>query len=401
MYEYHRVPFPRAHRFNCQIVTSPPPRIHRRARMAHRYAAGDESPVTATRSTIEESSPPGSQPRASRANTPTSKDFHLDEHRTKSVASPIDTIWDASANRPQASHKQSVSASMRALSDIGNVSLGNASLESPRRDRAPDAVDVPSYLLGQKHALETAFDNALPQRQLLGALQLALHDVRAKTNELERLTSDVSKDVRKLDGRETVIDANVRALTSMTIPALQQAIGELRSRVDQAERTKGLTFKDLLKETALRALFGVSRVETVVGSWTRDVLFSQTKEYRDDSSAEVLALDPPTPAYVQALGAFLLIAAVELASAANEVIKDRAPTRFRRSTTTMSYGINACRALVWFSAFAQGFTATKHTCHAFALGAYKTIAARRKDKESEPEDVDSSEDSTAPFGAHQ
>ena len=368
--------------------------------MAHRYAAGDESPVTGARSAIEESSPPGSQPSASRANTSTSKDFILDEHRTKSVASPIDTIWDASANRPQASHKQSVSASMRALSDIGNVSLGNASLEAPRRDRAPDAVDVPSYLLGQKHALETAFDNALPQRQLLGALQLALHDVRAKTNELERLTSDVSKDVRKLDGRETVIDANVRALTSITIPALQRAVGELRSRVDQAERTKDLTFKDLLKETALRALFGVSHVETVVGSWTRDVLFSQTKEHGDDSSAEVLASDPPTPAYVQALGAFLLIVTVELASAANEVIKDRAPTRFGRSTATMSHGINACRVLVWFSAFAQGFTATKRTCHAFALGAYKTIAARRKDKESEPEDVDSSEDSTAPFGGH-
>ena len=359
--------------------------------MAHRYAAGDESPVTVPRSAIEESSPRESEPRASRANTPTSNDFNnLSEHR----ATPIDTIWDGT--RAQASRKQSVSASMRALSDIGNVSL-----EAPRRDRAPDSVDVPSYLLGQKHALETAFDNALPQRQLLGALQLALHDVRAKTDELERLTGEVSKDVRKLDGRETVVDANVRALTTTTIPALQQAIGELRSRVDRAERTNGLTLKDLLKETALRALFGVSRVETFIGGWTRDVLFSQSKEHRDESSAEASPLDAPTPAYVQALGAFLLLAAVEVASAANEVIKDRAPTRLGRPTTTMSYGINACRALVWFSAFAQGFTATKSMCHAFAVGAYESIASRVKGKESEPGDVDSSEDSTEPSGTHQ
>jgi hypothetical protein len=76
--------------------------------------------------------------------------------------SPIDAIWqpeDLVVGRKSVVPKE-LSTSMRALSDIGNAGAAPA-----RKADAPNEIDVESYLLGQKHALESAFDKSLPQRQ--------------------------------------------------------------------------------------------------------------------------------------------------------------------------------------------------------------------------------------------
>ena len=162
---------------------------------------------------------------------------------------------------------------MRALSDIGNAGAAPA-----RKADAPNEIDVESYLLGQKHALESAFDKSLPQRQLLGALQLALHDVREKTSKLEASSSEIEGAVRRSEGVQNQVTGDVRALTTSTIPAIERAIGELRSRMDAEERRKTMSLTALVKETAMRTLFGVASLETAVGNFTRSVLFPTINE---------------------------------------------------------------------------------------------------------------------------
>ena len=337
--------------------------------MANRYGdAGDESPITSARASDlararvdgarGESANAFSQSGGTKEDGPRS--------RKKRAVSPIDAIWqpeDLVVGRKSVVPKE-LSTSMRALSDIGNAGAAPA-----RKADAPNEIDVESYLLGQKHALESAFDKSLPQRQLLGALQLALHDVREKTSKLEASSSEIEGAVRRSEGVQNQVTGDVRALTTSTIPAIERAIGELRSRMDAEERRKTMSLTALVKETAMRTLFGVASLETAVGNFTRSVLFPPINE-GDASAVDAVDKVDATPEYAQTLGAIFLLTALELASRTNEYIRSRAPPSVQRTTTTFTWGLNACRTLVWAAAAIECLQFTKVRCHALASIAY-------------------------------
>jgi len=352
--------------------------------MANRYGdAGEESPITSARARVD-----GARGESANAFSPsggTKEDGQ--RSRKKRAVSPIDAIWqpeDLVVGRKSVVPKE-LSTSMRALSDIGNGAPA-------RKAEAPNEIDVESYLLGQKHALESAFDKSLPQRQLLGALQLALHDVREKTSQLEASSLDIEGAVRRSEGVQSQVTSDVRALTTSTIPAIERAIGELRSRMDAEERRKTLSLTALVKETAMRTLFGVASLETAVGNFTRSVLFPPVNE-SDASAVDKVSEVDATPEYAQTLGAIFLVTALELASRTNEYLRSRAPPTVQRSTATFARGLNACRTLVWAAAALECLQFTKVRCHALASIAYAAATSSRSAETSdEVKEVSTSDD---------
>ena len=349
--------------------------------MANRYGdAGEESPITSARARVD-----GARGESANAFSPSGGAKEDGQRsRKKRAVSPIDAIWqpeDLVVGRKSVVPKE-LSTSMRALSDIGNGAPA-------RKAEAPNEIDVESYLLGQKHALESAFDKSLPQRQLLGALQLALHDVREKTSQLEASSLDIEGAVRRSEGVQSQVTSDVRALTTSTIPAIERAIGELRSRMDAEERRKTLSLTALVKETAMRTLFGVASLETAVGNFTRSVLFPPINE-GDASAVDAVDKVDATPEYAQTLGAIFLVTALELASRTNEYIRSRAPPSVQRTTTTFTWGLNACRTLVWAAAAIECLQFTKVRCHALASIAY----AAATETTDEVKEVNTSDDDT-------
>jgi hypothetical protein len=341
--------------------------------MANRYVdAGDESPVASARANdlARGVAARGESAGASSPSGGTTTDVGPRARKSRAT-SPIDAIWQPEdlVSRRKLVVPKELSTSMRALSDIGNAGAAAPA----RKAEAPNEIDVESYLLGQKHALESAFDKSLPQRQLLGALQLALHDVREKTSFLESANADIEGAVRRSEGVQIQVTNDVRALTTSTIPAIERAIGELRARMDVEERRKTMSLTSLVRETAMRTLFGVATLETAVGNFTRSVLFSQT----DQSDASTARKVDATPVYAQTLGAVFLVTTLELAARTNEYIRSRAPPSVQRTTATFAWGLNACRTLLWAAAAVECLQFTKERCHALASIAYAAATSSR------------------------
>jgi hypothetical protein len=183
------------------------------------------------------------------------------------------------------------------------------------------------------------------------------------------------------------VTGDVRALTTSTIPAIERAIGELRSRMDAEERRKTMSLTALVKETAMRTLFGVASLETAVGNFTRSLLFPPINE-GDASAVDAVDKVDATPEYAQTLGAIFLVTALELASRTNEYIRSRAPPSVQRTTTTFTWGLNACRTLVWAAAAIECLQFTKVRCHALASIAY----AAATETTDEVKEVNTSDD---------
>ena len=370
--------------------------------MAHRYAAGEESPIattTATRvrpSVGDENEPPASVDDVScggmMPNQPT-----LSTTMTSSSSPTIGASneWIGRAVKPGV-----LSNSVRALSDVGNASRredgelvgkgSSAPTTKDKDDEIPLGVDATSYMLGQKHALETAFMNALPQRQLLGALQLALHDVREKTRALERTQDEMSESLSEASGRGAVVEASVRALSTSTIPAIERTIGELKTRLDLAEgERRRRSWSALGMEFLWTVVAGVDRVEAAAGRLSERVLFAEEDASVKCASSRVDG-EEEVPRYVKIMGACALVAALELATKANAAVQSRLPERARRATSTFSYGLNACRNVVWASVFAQSLAATKSSCQALAMFVHAALSnkASKSSADSDAPDED-------------
>lgn len=348
--------------------------------MAHRYAAGEESPIattTATRvrpSVGDENEPPESVDDDSCGGMMMPNQPTLSTMMASSSSPTIGASneWIGRAVKPGV-----LSNSVRALSDVGNAARredgelvgkgSSAPAPKDKDDEIPQGVDATSYMLGQKHALETAFMNALPQRQLLGALQLALHDVREKTRALERTRDEMSESLSEASGRGAVVEASVRALSTSTIPAIERTIGELKTRLDLAEgERRRRSWSSLGMEFLWTVVAGVDRVEAAAGRLSERVLFAE-----QDAPAKG---EEEVPQYVKIMGACALVAALELATKANAAVQSRLPERARRATSTFSYGLNACRNVVWASVFAQSLAATKSSCQALAMFVHAALS---------------------------
>jgi len=367
--------------------------------MAHRYAAGEESPIATTPATRarpsvgDENEPPTVDERGGMINQPTPT-----VATSSSPTIGASNGWIGRAVKPGA-----LSNSVRALSDVGNAarrevgelgvkesSSASASAPKDKEDEVPRGVDATSYMLGQKHALETAFMNALPQRQLLGALQLALHDVREKTRALERTRDKMSESLSEASGRGAVVEASVRELSTSTIPAIERTIGELKTRLDLAEgERRRRSWSALGMEFLWTVVAGVDRVEAAAGRLSERVLFSEEDASSKMASSRVDA-EEEVPQYVKIMGACALVAVLELATKANVAVQSRLPERTRRATSTFSYGLNACRNIVWASVFAQSLAATKSSCQALATFVHAALSnkAPKSSADSDTPDED-------------
>ena len=369
--------------------------------MAHRYAAGEESPIATTTTTAargrtfvgDENEPPASVDDDScggmTPNQPTLSTMMSSSSPTIGASNE----WIGRAVKPGV-----LSNSVRALSDVGNAARreggeligkgSSAPAPKDKDDEIPLGVDATSYMLGQKHALETAFMNALPQRQLLGALQLALHDVREKTRALERTRDEMSESLSEASGRGAVVEASVRALSTSTIPAIERTIGELKTRLDLAEgERRRRSWKSLGMEFLWSVVAGVDRVEAAAGRLSERVLFAE--ESRIDGEENFPRKE--VPRYVKIMGACALVAALELATKANAAVQSRLPERTRRATSTFSYSLNACRNIVWASAFAQSLAATKSSCQALAMFVHAALANKTSKSSADSDAPDEDE----------
>ena len=146
----------------------------------------------------------------------------------------------------------------------------------------------------------------------------------------------------------------------------------------------------------MRTLFGVASLETAVGNFTRSVLFPPINE-GDASAVDAVDKVDATPEYAQTLGAIFLVTALELASRTNEYIRSRAPPSVQRTTTTFTWGLNACRTLVWAAAAIECLQFTKVRCHALASIAY----AAATETTDEVKEVNTSDDDTSDDDTHE
>ena len=390
--------------------------------MAHRYAAGDESPVTPPQNTRTFDMPSpyataamklrdndenehfarggNTSSSAKRATTTTTTTTHA-LTTASDAPSPVpvmDSIW----NIDHVSVKTSaLSGSVRALSDVGRRAGEPPAAPQPGPPTyAPKGVDEHSYLLGQNDALLAAFEGALPQRQLLGALQLALADVREHVARLESSREGANENVARLGarigtlgGRSRVLENNIRDLTLSTLPAIERQIGALQARMDVAERRRSMSWRELLAEAAKTTLIGVSTkvsdAERVAGKCARQFLFN------DDGCAtlDVYARRTRTSALEKNIGAAMFVAAVEALCAANAAVHAKLPARFQnRATVTFTKGIEISRTVVWASVFIHAATSIKDET---ARAASMLCAAFGTNSRDEDDDVKDDTDENA------
>jgi hypothetical protein len=134
---------------------------------------------------------------------------------------------------------------------------------------------------------------------------------------------------------------------------------------------------------------GVDRVEAAAGRLSERVLFAEEDAPAKDASSRVDG-EEEVPRYVKIMGACALVAALELATKANAAVQSRLPERARRATSTFSYGLNACRNVVWASVFAQSLAATKSSCQALAMFVHAALSnkASKSSADSDAPDED-------------
>jgi len=134
---------------------------------------------------------------------------------------------------------------------------------------------------------------------------------------------------------------------------------------------------------------GVDRVEAAAGRLSERVLFSEEEASSKMASSRVDA-EEEVPQYVKIMGACALVAVLELATKANVAVQSRLPERTRRATSTFSYGLNACRNIVWASVFAQSLAATKSSCQALATFVHAALSnkAPKSSADSDTPDED-------------
>jgi len=360
--------------------------------MAHRYAAGDESPVTPQNAhTRDMPSPYATAAMKLRDNDENDASFTRGGNTSSSKPPPplstmtaadavspvrMDSIWNVDHISVKTS---ALSGSVRALSDVSGyhkpaptnipVASGAPAQTAPQPPTyAPKGVDEHSYLLGQNDALLAAFEGALPQRQLLGALQLALADVRAHVGRLETARDGANENVARLGarigtlgGRSRVLENNIRDLSLSTLPAIERQIGALQARMDVAERRRSMSWKELLTEAAKTAFVGVSTkvsdAERAVGACARQFLFNTDVGCLTNGEH---ALDERRSALEKNVGALMFVAVTEAMCAANAAANAKLPARFHsRMTATFTKGLEISRAIVWASVFVHGASAIK------------------------------------------
>ena len=366
-------------------------RFNRHFAMAHRYAASDDSPSTPddiafdrVRSLSIADVNDENDPTRARSGEPLAASSRK---REPAAVSPLSRARsgetsNANANDFIYARVRGLTSSVRALSDVGvGVDLGRAretrranapsARERARDSYVPEGVDERSYLVGQKDALMCAYEGALPQRELLGALSLALADVRRECDELRAARETTSIDVAVLGGRSRAMECAMKEL-SRALPAIERAIGALEARMDIAERARRATWGDVVRAALAYAYRGCAtkmrRAERTTGRVAKGILFpNSTGEDEERANA--------SGSFESALGAAMFVFATEIVFAANAWGQAKLPARFHnRVTATVTKGLEISRVIVWASAFVHGMTKLKEetafaatiACAAFA-----------------------------------
>jgi hypothetical protein len=158
-------------------------------------------------------------------------------------------------------------------------------------DAVPTSDVVQAYLMGQRNAMEAAFLEALPQRQLLGAIQSALADVRGKQEDMGERCEALACDAAVVEEAARRTQAAVDAVARGNVPSLERALGELRARQDAVEAKVGeRSLTSLCGEVGTRvfrsAIRQAARVDIVAAILARRILHVGPEVARGGGSEE-------------------------------------------------------------------------------------------------------------------
>ena len=256
-----------------------------------------------------------------------------------------------------------------------------------------------AYLMGQRNAMESAFHEALPQRQLLGAMQAALADVRGRQQEtaerceaLERETAVVEETARHT---QEAVDAVVRG----SLPSLERAVGELRARLSATEASvRERSLMSLCGEVGARvfrsAIQQAARADVVAAVVARRILRGGTQTAEGDggrgggsgdaeasagageagwggklSAAGAVFDEVVSSAGVsrassrEALGTVMVVLGAEAGYQLQRGMLRRSPRVLQRAAAPLSLGVQVVRVAVWASALTLAAGAAKDWCY--------------------------------------
>eukprot|EP00898_Chlorokybus_atmophyticus_P002143 jgi/Chlat1/292/Chrsp1S03171 len=279
-------------------------------------------------------------------------------------------------------------------SDLHHV--GNSENSMPESDMqalsaVPGNVDVASYLLGQRTALERALRECMPQREVLGALKANVTDMKTMSQEdasrLRRLESAGAALREALsNAAERIVDMEQRRLPMLedalaelrgamnTATGLREEITLLRTDFNDARAAAPPTAKGMLMSVFNWLLARVAKLDIAAVFLARRILLDaeslaaseaalqltdtgQAKEQLQLLRRRIMA------ARLRAIaGAILTLCAVEASWRIQQAVAHRLPKIARTLQSPLEVGIRWVRLSIWAAAFAVSIFSMKHYC---------------------------------------
>jgi hypothetical protein len=253
-------------------------------------------------------------------------------------------------------------------SPLASRGAGALAADVSALEEAP--LDARSYLLGQRSALEFAFQEALPQRTALGALQAAVRDLRSAASTEDAAVRGLQAGAAQLEALLVAAEARLAELERRRVSRLEAQLGDCRAALG-----------------ALRA--DVARLEASRGGGLLAALAAATtRRGALAAAARLLLCEPPSDGddkraeRRRALGPLILLLGVEAACRSGRALARPLPTRVRALAAPLAASLALARRAAWAAALVLAFARAKDAAHAASDA---LLATRASADDDEPE----------------